>query len=178
MTAMRKLFFGIILVATISDLATKAVAFRKLGHPERVQPPPRKVEVIRGVVRFETALNKGVAFGMLNDAGARWALAGVSAIAFPLIVFFFLRQKAPTWAFTAGLAGIAGGTLGNLYDRAVIGQVRDFIYFYCINFPVFNVADSFICVGAAVFALEHFLSPQKEDAKSDADAAAKAETPA
>jgi len=172
MNRRRIVFISIIVAGAALDLVTKSVAFARLGTPQRRNPPPGVVEVIPGIMRFETAENTGVAWGMLSERKARWALAALSLIAFPAIVWFFWRHREPSWPLTLGLAGIAGGTLGNLYDRVVFGHVRDFIYVYCINFPVFNVADSCICVGAALFALENLLSPKKEAA------AASGETPA
>jgi hypothetical protein len=45
---------------------------------------------------------------------------------------------------------ILGGTIGNLYDRLVFGGVRDFLYFYYIEWPVFNFADCCLVVGAGL----------------------------
>lgn len=165
----RAVFFALIAVAACLDLWSKAVAFEKLGAP----PSRKHYEVCPGL-RFETALNKGVAWGLLSEQRARWFIASLSLIALPLIVGCFARTKAPTWPYTLALAFIGGGTIGNLYDRIDTGAVRDFIYVYCINFPVFNVADSFICVGAALFALEHFLVGEKNaepEKKAEAEAA-------
>ncbi|MCE9583602.1 MAG: signal peptidase II [Planctomycetes bacterium] len=149
----RAVFFSVMVVAAVLDLWSKAYAFEKLGPPGRGPAPI----VIPGVLKWETALNKGVAWGMLSQQNARWFIAALSIIALPLIVGCFLRAKVPTWPYTVALAFIGGGTIGNLYDRVATGMVRDFIYVYCINFPVFNVADSFICVGATLFALESLI---------------------
>jgi signal peptidase II len=160
MRAKRGAFFAIVVLVAAFDLWSKAEAFSRLGPP----PRSRVVKLIPGVLHFETALNRGVAWGLLSEQKARWFIAGLSIVAFPLIVVCFLRAKAPTWIFATSLAGIAGGTVGNLYDRVKDGAVRDFIYVVAINFPVFNVADSFICIGATLFALEHIFT--KEGAKA------------
>ena len=152
----RAVFFAILALAAFLDLWSKSYAFEKLGPPGR----GKYVDVVPGL-RWETAENKGVAWGMLSDQNARWFIASLSLIALPLIAGCFLRAKSPTWPFTLALSFIAGGTIGNLYDRVATGAVRDFIYVHCINFPVFNVADSFICVGATLFALEHFIVGEK-----------------
>ncbi|MEK7469444.1 MAG: signal peptidase II [Planctomycetota bacterium] len=152
----RAVFFAVVALAAILDLWSKSYAFEKLGPPGR----GKHFDVMPGL-RWETAENKGVAWGMLSDRNARWFIASLSILALPLIVGSFLRAKAPTWPFTLALSFIAGGTIGNLYDRIATGAVRDFIFVHCINFPVFNVADSFICVGATLFALEHFIVGEK-----------------
>jgi signal peptidase II len=160
----RAVFFVVVAVAAVLDLWSKTFAFAKLGPPGRGPAPV----VIPGVLKWETALNKGVAWGLLSDQNARWFIASLSILALPLIVGSFLRSKSPTWPYLVALAFIAGGTIGNLYDRVATGLVRDFIYVYCINFPVFNVADSFICVGAVLFALEHLIVGDKEEEKKPA----------
>ena len=67
---------------------------------------------------------------------------------------------------SAGL--LVGGALGNVIDRVRFGYVVDFIDFYVgdWHYPTFNLADSFICVGAAMIVLEGFLSPANKGAKS------------
>ena len=63
----------------------------------------------------------------------------------------------------AALGLILGGTIGNLYDRLVFGGVRDFLYFYKIEWPVFNVADCCLVVGAALLLVQAvFVAPQEE----------------
>ncbi|NUN50924.1 MAG: signal peptidase II [Candidatus Brocadiae bacterium] len=152
-------FLAIVVVAAVFDLWSKWEAFERLGAP----PSPLHHEVIPRILRFETATNTGVAWGMMGQKSTRWLIVGLSLVAFPVIAVIFVRAKAPSWVFTLGLASIGGGTLGNLYDRLVHGAVRDFIYVYCINFPIFNVADTFICVGAALLAMEQLLVPKPPD---------------
>jgi signal peptidase II len=170
----RAVFFSVMAVAAFLDLWSKSYAFEKLGPPGR----GRHIDVMPGL-RWETALNKGVAWGLLSENNARWFIAALSIIALPFIAGCFLRTKSPTWPFTLALSFIAGGTIGNLYDRIATGAVRDFIFVHCINFPIFNVADSFICVGATLFALEHFLVGEKPKEPPGAPTAAEpASTPA
>ena len=78
------------------------------------------------------------------------------------IVVMLLRHPEYTKAFRAGLWLIAGGGLGNLYDRLVYGYVIDFIEFSFIRFPVFNPADIFICVGAALMLLDTIVSEARK----------------
>jgi signal peptidase II len=67
------------------------------------------------------------------------------------------------------------GALGNMIDRVVHGYVIDFLYFSLIDFPVFNVADCYVCIGAAMLVLSlftvyredefHFLLPGEPSGK-------------
>jgi signal peptidase II len=145
-------FAAVVFLAAALDLWTKSEVFARLGPPGG----GRALEVVPGVLRFETALNPGIAWSLLSESHARWFIASLGLLALPVIAVYFLRARSPSWGFTLALAFIAGGTIGNLHDRLACGAVRDFIHFHAFEFPIFNVADSFVCVGAALFALIHW----------------------
>jgi len=67
------------------------------------------------------------------------------------------------------LAMIFSGALGNLIDRVRIGEVIDFLDLYWKNYhwPAFNVADSLICVGVALTALDLFMEERRKQQRSD-----------
>ena len=69
-----------------------------------------------------------------------------------LVIWLVRHPDAPTLVRT-GLWLIAGGGLGNLYDRLTTGSVSDFIELAFVRFAVFNVADVCICVGAGLVLL-------------------------
>ena len=146
----RFVFAAVVLLAAAFDLWSKSEAFTRIGPPDS----GRAHDVIPRVLRFETAVNPGMAWSLFSGSDTRWIIASLSMVALPVILAAFFRTKSPTWIFTLALAFIAGGTIGNLYDRIAFGSVRDFIHFHSIQFPIFNAADSFICIGAALFALE------------------------
>jgi len=90
--------------------------------------------------------NYGVSFSMLQNK--RWLIIILSlVIAIFLFVYMkkFKENKRNIWAF----ALVFGGLLGNLFDRIIYGYVIDFLDFYIFgyNYPVFNIADSCICIG-------------------------------
>ena len=64
---------------------------------------------------------------------------------------------------SAALGLILGGTIGNLYDRLVFGGVRDFLYFYYIEWPVFNFADCCLVVGAGLLLVQAVFVPPPAD---------------
>jgi lipoprotein signal peptidase len=84
--------------------------------------------------------------------------AGVSILAAAGIVVWATRRStaADGW-LSAALGLILGGTIGNLFDRIVFNGVRDFLYFYKIEWPVFNVADCCLVVGAGMLLAHAFL---------------------
>ena len=107
--------------------------------------------------------NTGAAWGIFS--GKVWQLVGVSAIMIVGLFVFnhFVKNKNTFYNISFGL--IIGGALGNMFDRITLGYVRDFIFLDFIpKFPIFNIADSCLCVGAimlAVFVL--FFSEKKSE---------------
>jgi signal peptidase II len=113
--------------------------------------PP--VEVIGTLVRLTYTRNSGVAFGL--GAGTRFPFYVFSIAAACGIVWLIARGRVRRPLHQIALALILGGALGNLVDRVTTGLVVDFILlsFRQWDFPVFNVADSAVTVGVALFAL-------------------------
>jgi lipoprotein signal peptidase len=107
-------------------------------------------------------VNHGALFGLGQGkkASANWFFAGVS-IAAALAILVWGTRKGPArekWLCMA-LGLILGGTIGNLYDRLVFGGVRDFLYFYYVEWPVFNVADCCLVVGAGLLLFQAVFIP-------------------
>jgi lipoprotein signal peptidase len=110
-------------------------------------------------------VNHGALFGIGNDdndrkdSGANTLFAGVSVLAGLAIVgWSFRRSAAGDRLLCAALGLILAGTIGNLYDRLVFGGVRDFLFFYAIDWPVFNVADCCLVLGAVALLAHAFLT--------------------
>ncbi|QQS53186.1 MAG: lipoprotein signal peptidase [Candidatus Competibacteraceae bacterium] len=119
--------------------------------------------------------NTGAAFSFLAGAGGwqRWFFLGLgSLVSIGLIVW--LRRLQPTEKRLAtALALILGGAIGNLIDRAWLGQVIDFIQIYYQRWywPAFNIADSAITVGAVLLVLDSLWSGKPGDRNTPADGA-------
>lgn len=102
-------------------------------------------------------LNPGGAFGLFADHSAvvrKFFFLFVSSAVACVLLWFYKRAASDGYTFLAsGLAAIFGGAVGNLIDRFRYGKVVDFLDFYIgyYHWPAFNVADSAICVGMAVF---------------------------
>ena len=97
--------------------------------------------------------NYGAAFSFLADAGGwqRWFFIAIGIVA-TVIIVRLLKTHAHEPRMAWALALVLGGALGNVLDRAILGYVVDFLYFYYQDFawPAFNIADSAISIGAAM----------------------------
>ena len=170
----RGLFFALALVGLLLDQTSKYLAFGLLppngqpqwvvddifnleGHHEKDDPasPPK--------------VNTGALFGFLrNTTFANALFAAVSIAAAIAIVFWAtLRSTSRDWSLSASLGLILAGTLGNLYDRIVFGGVRDFLHFHYRSFdwPVFNVADVCLVIGAILLLTQALFSRAPAESK-------------
>ena len=107
--------------------------------------------LIDGVLQLTYHENRGAAFGILSDA--RWVFLSISTVAILAILFYIFYKKDMPTLWLVSLSMIASGGIGNMIDRIALGYVVDFIDFCLINFAIFNVADSFVTVGAFLIIL-------------------------
>ena len=143
----------IILAVLVLDLVTKyAVAGNPSWHA---------VTVIPDFFHITYAENTGMAWSMLS--GQTGVLAFVSAAAVGGMLWYLLSQKPDSLTKTA-LALMIGGAAGNLFDRLFLGYVRDFLDFYIFgyDFPIFNLADSALCIGVFLLLVSAFLEENKK----------------
>jgi lipoprotein signal peptidase len=188
----RGLFWTVVAIGLALDLGTKYAMFRALWRPSG----EGRCEIIPGVFRLiaqftdapiETGwraplqrlngpvlprVNQGALFGVGGDfqkhANAFFAVVSVCAA---VAILWWVRHPAAaadrTLCLALGL--ILAGTLGNLFDRVVFHGVRDFLYFYWFEWPVFNFADCFLVAGAGLLLLQSFFaSNEKQQPESTA----------
>lgn len=124
-----------------------------LHHLEPYQP-----EHIMPMVNATLAFNTGAAFSFLSGVGGwhRWFFALFSLTMSGVLITWLMRLPGKALLSSLALSLILGGAIGNLYDRAMFGYVIDFIDVYYANhhWPVFNVADSAICLGAFLLIID------------------------
>ena len=102
--------------------------------------------LIPGVLNLQTTANEGAVFGMGQGHVTIFVLFSIFALGLIGWVFWTSRRQ-QVWLHLA-LGMIAAGALGNLYDRAMFGAVRDFLRFQFDWYPwIFNIADALLCVG-------------------------------
>ena len=128
------------------------------------------ITVIEGFFNITYLRNKGAAFGILANSAYRlpfFLLVSTVAVCVILMVIRRLREDQRVSAVSLSL--IFSGALGNLIDRVRLGEVIDFldVHWQGHHWPAFNVADSAICVGVFLLAIEMFLEERREK-KGDA----------
>lgn len=124
--------------------------------------------VIKGILDFTYVRNEGAAFGMLQ--GARWFFIVLTVVVFAVLIVYLIKSKPASPLEKTALALLAGGALGNFIDRVILGFVRDFIEVKFIDFPVFNIADCFVCIGTGLYVLYtllEFFKDRNKEAKAD-----------
>ena len=161
------------LVTAAVDLITKEIAFSRLGMPGMQPGWP----VVTNLLWWETNLNEGALFGLGQGMGWLFVLVSAGALAGILATIARLHLATDALLVTA-LGLISGGIVGNLYDRLglpgltwhaplerrgeAVYAVRDWIHFRLdgvIDWPIFNLADSFLVAGAGLLLLLSFLPP-------------------
>jgi signal peptidase II len=124
------------------------------------------VQIIPGFFRITHTENTGAAFSLFADSPAHWktsALIAFSVIAMVIVVGLLWKQTRALTTTGIALSLILGGAVGNLWDRVASGRVVDFLLFYVRQYqwPVFNLADSSIVIGACLLVIEIlFAHPQ------------------
>lgn len=150
--ASRKLELSVAVVVVILDQITKALVRPALALHE-------SVAVIPGYVNFTRVHNTGAAFGMLNAAEFPFktvVLSLVAVIALSGVAWYAATVPLTDRLARIGIAGVLGGAIGNLIDRATAGYVLDFVdaYWNGWHFWAFNVADAAITVGVMFMILD------------------------
>lgn len=128
-------------VAVLLDQISKSIVVNGL-------PLYGEARFIPGVLSFYHTRNTGAAFSMLSDR--RWVFMLLSCVAIVAITVMLYFWRSRHVLLTVSLSMILGGGIGNMIDRIVNGYVTDFFRVDFVDFAVFNVADSFITVGAVL----------------------------
>ena|ERR1022692_4634281 len=148
----RTLYLLIALVVVLLDRWTKRLVAQRISLYSHIQ-------VIPGFFRLTHTENTGAAFSLFADSPAHWKtglLIAFSAIALVVVSVLLWKNHHAHVVTGIGLSLIMGGALGNLWDRLARGRVVDFLLFYFRRYqwPVFNLADSAIVVGAGLLVVE------------------------
>jgi len=140
-------FWLSLVVGLFADLTSKRLVFQWLANE-----PARRFVIFGKWLVIELHRNTGGVFGLLPGKG--YVFVVLTLVALGVVVWLFRGMKPGKVLYPLALGLVAAGALGNLFDRLVLGYVRDFIYVEIIRWPAFNVADTCICVAAGLLVLE------------------------
>jgi signal peptidase II len=127
----------IIVLATLSlDQLIKFLITKNLFQNQ-------SIPIIKGIFHITLVHNRGAAFGILKNQIPLFIITSLFAI---ILIYFNLKENRQSKSYSIALSLILAGALGNLVDRLFFGYVIDFLDFRI--WPVFNVADSAITIGA------------------------------
>jgi len=160
----RTLHFLISILVVILDRWSKRLVATRIAMY-------RHIQVIPGFFQITHTENTGAAFSLFADSPSHWKTAmliGFSIVAM-IVVSALLWKQSRTLTMTGiALSLILGGAVGNLWDRVASGRVVDFLLFYIKRYqwPVFNLADSAIVVGACLLVIEILFSHAKSEPQS------------
>jgi signal peptidase II len=147
------------------DLWTKSLAFTKFSDASESYP------FIPGWLEFQRVTNHGAVFGLGQGDQLIFIAVSIAAIIFLNYLFATSKRR---WLYQILLGMLLAGVMGNLYDRITLHYVRDMIHAvprWPKVFPwVFNVADSFLCVGVGlmiIYSTACDLRAKREQQKTD-----------
>jgi signal peptidase II len=116
------------------------------------------------VLGFTTTVNEGAVFGIGQGHVLLFLVFSIFALA--VILWIFLTSPRKQWIVHIALGLITAGAIGNLYDRALFGGVRDMLRFYVHWYPyIFNIADVCLCVGVPLLIVRWLLVPEPKPEK-------------
>lgn len=149
-------FCGVVALAVVMDQIVKRMVDAWLPYDRMVPVAP--------MLAFFRTYNRGIAFSFLTGSSI-WALIVLTLCVVAFVLYLRHRTAPQRWLSHLGYALIIGGAIGNLVDRVVLGHVIDFILFHTAtwSFAVFNLADSFITIGAAAVILDELFGTHRRE---------------
>ncbi|AMF93612.1 signal peptidase II [Vibrio fluvialis] len=142
------------LLVFVADIAIKLVVMNSMGYGWE-----NRIEILP-FFNLLYVHNYGAAFSFLSDQAGwqRWLFTGIAFAVVGLLAFWMRRLPSSDKWNNMAYALIIGGAVGNVFDRVVHGFVVDYLDFYwgTYHWPAFNLADSAICIGAAMIILDGF----------------------
>ena len=148
----------VIVIAVLLDQAVKIAVEHYLPMEEPVHLLP--------VLALYRTYNLGVAFSLLSGMEREW-IVGMRVLIVAFVIWLWRRTPKDRPLAHAGFALIIAGAIGNLIDGVIYGHVIDYVLFHTEtwSFAVFNLADSFITVGAGLVILDELFGPKKIEPK-------------
>lgn len=146
------IYFWVAVIVFAADVITKLIAENNLFKIGTVP-------VIEDIFHLTYVQNRGMAFGLLGGGRIFFIISTIVIIAVLALLYSKTEKECRSIWLKAGMSLVLSGAIGNLVERIFKGYVVDFLDFRIINFPVFNIADIAVCVGAAMLVI-HFLKSE------------------
>lgn len=144
----------LMLLVLVADQVSKQVVIANMQLFDSIELLP--------FFNFTYVRNYGAAFSFLSDAGGwqRWFFTIIAVAISCMLAVWLARNSKAQLKLNLALSLVLAGAIGNLIDRSVYGYVIDFLHVYYQNwhYPAFNIADSAICIGAALLIWDSFSS--------------------
>ncbi|MGE5462711.1 MAG: signal peptidase II [Syntrophothermus sp.] len=153
--------FAVAAVIVVLDQWTKS--WVRINLPSGATWLPESLLWLSPYARIVHWYNTGAAFGMFKDASM--ILTILAFVVIGAILFYYPQVEKDDWLLRLALSMQLGGALGNLVDRLTVGHVTDFISVG--NFPVFNIADASITIGAVLLFLSVWFRERAEKKAAD-----------
>lgn len=152
----KRIGFMLVAIFVVLDQFTKYLVEIKLPFQESVSVMP--------FLSWFRTYNEGVAFSFLASLND-WALVGSTIVVIGFVLWLWSKLPASRFYSHLGFAFVLGGAIGNLVDRAMLGYVVDFVQFHTLtwSFAIFNLADVFINMGAALIILDELFGKHKPE---------------
>lgn len=163
------IFSMIIVIGIVIDQISKLLAVKFLA-------PVGEIPIIKGVFHLTFITNDGAAFGMMDDK--RWIFMIISTVAITGMALYIYFGHSGSLLAGSAIAAIVSGGIGNMIDRIFCGEVVDFINTCFVRyptslkditnfsrwqtFPVYNIADCLVCIGAATLVVALVIETVKE----------------
>lgn len=108
----------------------------------------KEIKLLGDVFVLRCVYNYGAAFGMFTNKRYFFIIIAIIVLISIFIIFLFLPSNKRFIYLKISIILLSAGAIGNMIDRIIFGYVRDFLYFKLINFPIFNIADTFIVISS------------------------------
>ncbi|WP_178089441.1 signal peptidase II [Rheinheimera lutimaris] len=142
----------LMLLVLVADQVSKQVVIANMQLFDSIELLP--------FFNFTYVRNYGAAFSFLSDAGGwqRWFFTFIAVAISCVLAVWLARNNNTQLKLNLALSLVLAGAVGNLIDRSIYGYVIDFFHLYYQNwhYPAFNIADSAICIGAALLIWDSF----------------------
>jgi signal peptidase II len=152
-------YYLISLLVILLDQITKWLIVSRMEYGESIQ-------IIDNILYITSHRNRGAAWGILQ--GQMWLFYVITLIVIVGIIIYIQKAAKNKWLMGLSLGLMLGGAIGNFIDRVVRKEVVDFIHTFIFgyNFPVFNIADSALCIGVILLMIQMFKDERESKEKT------------